>query len=451
LYQIASTKNEDERQRLRTIIDYEGDRQLRTPRSVVRALDSIRFYWPPLLEAKADLADLVWLQLIKNGNPELYRWIESYSATQAGLSVGTVQVEETERVRTLADFHNCTEPSHFEDRVYQHYFAEQLPGIAVDYTNDKTGFNIYQAVANTDRDAAIRDGRLASPDHYRLYFALAGPLHALKSADFVAMRAALESGVVEAQAELVRLHQEQISDSLGKADMMLERIKGGAFELLSAKQRVNLLIAFSHTLDTTYNVKPSVVFGTLGLWNRAERLIPVLLSRLEQDERAAVLKTMFTEGKAMGWLTSVLRRETFAHGRYGSRARPMEDWLVTGEEFAAISADMLVRFQALTPDQLIESMDPLDLLFAWLQLGDDNGPRRLVQASIETEEGFIKVLEGLKSGSSRRSDGVLKRESLSPFLDYDAAIDRIKSLKDSGSLSEQAAKLLDAFNDGASR
>jgi predicted KAP-like P-loop ATPase len=61
LHLIASVKSEEELLRLRRVVDYEGGRQLRTPRSVVRALDAVRFFWPPISAAKADLADLVWL------------------------------------------------------------------------------------------------------------------------------------------------------------------------------------------------------------------------------------------------------------------------------------------------------------------------------------------------------------------------------------------------------
>lgn len=91
LHFIASAMDEDELSRLRLVIDYEGGRQLRTPRSVVRALDAIRFFWPPLREAKADLADIVWLQLIKDGNPGLYRWIEEYCGTAAALSLDSAR------------------------------------------------------------------------------------------------------------------------------------------------------------------------------------------------------------------------------------------------------------------------------------------------------------------------------------------------------------------------
>ena len=131
LHSIASIKNDDELSRLKSVVDHEGGRQLKSPRSVVRALDSIRFFWPPLREAKADLADLVWLQLIKDGNPRLFRWIEGYCATAAMLSVGTARVEDAERARKLAALNETVEVGHFADYIYRHYFAQQLPGLEV--------------------------------------------------------------------------------------------------------------------------------------------------------------------------------------------------------------------------------------------------------------------------------------------------------------------------------
>jgi hypothetical protein len=451
LHIIASAKNENELERLKSVVDFEGGRQFKTPRSVVRALDSIRFFWPPLHKAKADLADLVWLQLIKDGNPALYRWIENYCATAAALSLGTCSVDDTERALTLAELHKCVGPNHFDDHIYRHYFAEQLPGMDLDFAKDGPGFKIYQSVADRDRDAAIRDGRLASPDHYRLYFALAGPLHALKTDDFDALWVALEAGTQEAEAELLRLHQERISDSLGKADMMLERIKGGAFETLSLNQCENLLVSFSLALDRAYRIRSFDRFWVAGLWDRAERLVPLLLSRLEPEKRTAVLTTMFNQGEAMGWLTSLLRRETFAHGRFGSRPRPEEDWLITDNELHVISEIMLARYQTMSPEQVFADIDPVSLLFAWRQIGDEDGPKRLVEENAATNDGLITTLVGLTSiftSSDRGRFDVLKRDNLSPFLDYDATAERVKALKADGNLGERASRLAVAFEAG---
>ena len=162
LHSIASIKNDDELSRLKSVVDHEGGRQLKSPRSVVRALDSIRFFWPPLREAKADLADLVWLQLIKDGNPRLFRWIEGYCATAAMLSVGTARVEDAERARKLAALNETVEVGHFADYIYRHYFAQQLPGLEVDFSEDGGGFKLYQRVTEEVRNSAIRNGRLAS-------------------------------------------------------------------------------------------------------------------------------------------------------------------------------------------------------------------------------------------------------------------------------------------------
>ena len=48
-----------------------------------------------------DLADLVWLQFIKDGNPALYRWIEEYCGTAAAVSLRTARVEDAEKAQQL--------------------------------------------------------------------------------------------------------------------------------------------------------------------------------------------------------------------------------------------------------------------------------------------------------------------------------------------------------------
>ena len=87
-------------ERLRSVVDFEGGRQLRTPRSVKKALDSIRFVLPSLSETGIDLADLVWVVLIKDGNHSLYRWIEKYSSTVAALSMGYASVSDEEKMQS---------------------------------------------------------------------------------------------------------------------------------------------------------------------------------------------------------------------------------------------------------------------------------------------------------------------------------------------------------------
>jgi hypothetical protein len=111
LSKLAVPEDEGRAERLRSVIDVEGGRQLLTPRSVVKTLDAVRFFWPPLQQEGADLSDLVWLLLIKSGNPDLYRWIEGYCGVAALLSLGMAQVGNVEASEELENFLATVDPA----------------------------------------------------------------------------------------------------------------------------------------------------------------------------------------------------------------------------------------------------------------------------------------------------------------------------------------------------
>jgi predicted KAP-like P-loop ATPase len=452
LHLIASAKDEEELSRLKVVIDYEGGRQLQTPRSVVRALDAVRFFWPPLREAKADLADFVWLQLVKDGNPKLYRWIEDYCSTAAVISLGIARVEETEKAKQLAALHNNVPTGYFDEVTYRYNFAEALPGVGADYSDDGNSFKIFQQISDRERDDAIQNRRLASPDHYRLYFALTGPSHALTQDDFSSMWSAAEDSADKAGAELLRLHDRHIAGSLTKADLLLERISGGAYRARPSRQCENMILALSKIMDEAYRRHHFDMFWVNSIWDRARQLIPFLLRRLEPTHRTAVISTMFSEGAAIGWLTSLLRYEIFAHGRVEERRRrPDSEWLFVDEELDRITEIMLSRYRKLSIRDVFDCPHPISLLFAWRQSGDEKGPRQLVDDNIKSDEGFIETLENMTTiieSSERGRFEVLKKENLSLFMDFDDVEPRLRALEPHSELGERAKRLAAALEDG---
>lgn len=451
LYLIGSAKNPDEFARLRDVIDQEGGRRLKTPRSVVRALDGVRFFWPPLRDAKADLADLVWLQLIKDGNDELYRWIEGYCATAAVLSLGAARVDDTEKAQELSALVATCPPGYFGDPAYRFNFASQLAGVEPNYSKSPEPFKIFQHVQEAPRDDAIRRKRLMSPDHYRLYFALSGPSHAVTGDQFATMWTATQAGSLQAGDELLKLHQEPAAGSLSKADLFLERLKIEAASM-NVTQRSNLLTAYSQVMDRARKIRPFDEFFINSFWYRAELTVKPLLHDLKPTSRKAIIKKMFANGEALGWLTSILRRETFAHGRLSQeRKRPESDWIFSDTELDSISKTIRKRYGKLTLEELGEIPDSLGLLFAWRQGGDKIGPREFVQKNIKTDSDLVDMLETMTStvsSSNRGSYQVLNRNNLEPFLDYGAVLERIKSLSKNSKLGERAKNLLAAFDAG---
>lgn len=449
LHEIASPKSEDELSRLRTVIDHEGGRLLQTPRAVVRALDSIRFFWPPLREVGGDLADLVWLQLIKDGKPQLYRWIEEYSAEAAVLALGTGVIGEGEKARQLAALLQAAGDEFFADSMYRHYFAEHLAGMEADIAESGT-IDLFVREEEHIRAAAIRDRRLASPDHYRLYFALAAPAHTMTgfSADEIAKAADL--GGAEIGRIIVELHKQRIGTSpMGQADVLLERFKT-SHDGLSPVQSQHLLLAFSNVMDAAYRARPFDVVWMSSLWDRAERLVPIFLSKLDGGQRAATIAAMFEQGAAISWLSKLFRRETFAHGRFGDRLRPEPDWIFSDAELDHIEKIMLRRYHALARDDVFALVDPLDVLFAWSQGCEKDGPRNLIDGCIADDDGLIATLEKLTTyvtSSDRGTYSVLKRNHLESFLDFDSARDRVAALAaGTGALALRAQALTAAFN-----
>jgi hypothetical protein len=450
LHNIASTKNEDELSRLKTVIDYEGGRYLNSPRSVVRVLDSIRFLWPALKKERADLADVVWLQLIKNGNRKLYRWIEEYCAMASVLSLGTASVDESERSEALKALIQSVEPGYFDNKMYRYYFAEQLPGLKASFADAKDIFELYQRVSEADLHSAISNVKLASPDHYRLYFAQSRPSHALTHADFETLWSATDAGLDSVETLVLKWHQENISGEMGKADLLLERLNNAPPDSLTSAREKVLLLTFSNALDQAYRLRPFDHGWVNSIWDRAEKLIPIYLAKLDALERQSILERMFNDGKAISWLSSLFRRETFAHGKYGSRSRPEADWLFTESEFKQITKIMLSRYSSMKADEFFAEIDATNILFAWQQGGGAEAPKRFVESLIETSEGLIQTLERLTStitSSNRGKYQVLKRETLSCFLDYDHALARVNNLTIDGDLGVRATILARAFDD----
>lgn len=444
LSRIASVKNEDEEKRLQQVIYYEGAKSFRTPRSVKRVLDAIRFIWPPLRELRADLADLVWLQIIKEGNPALYRWLEEYCATAASVALGIERVEEDRRRRMLSSLYRCVPDGYFDDKAYNYYFAGQLPGFDVDF-GDKLGkFDIFSKVDELDRNYALTNNRLSSPDHYRLYFALDIPSSALPVEELGSIWIALRTSAEAGGDAILKLHKKTLSGSLTKADIFLERINGQVYENLDASICENLLSAFANIMDDAYRARNYGASIVDTIWGRARRIVPLLLIGVGADRSQKVLTEMFSKGSAIGWLTSLLRSETFAHGRVGSRSEPESEWLLSEIQLDLITELLVGRYSSMSVSEVLDSIYPQNVYFAWIQAGDKTGPRKLMQDAALSDHDFLSALECSMAATRVGQAGpitALSRENIEDCLDMDFVREKVTALISDPVLGELARKI----------
>lgn len=447
---LAIAKDDEELARLKSVVDFEGGRQLMTPRSVVRALDAIRFFWPPLRDIGGDVADLVWIQLIKAGNQPLYRWIEEYCATMSLASLGVVNIDEIKKKSILTSLHKKVSEDYFDDLGYRVAFSEQLLGFDAEFSEGDKSFEIFNAVSKKELDEAVAKKRLTSPDHYRFYFAMNAPSHALSQDEYAAIFDALKNDSKKVGNELLCLQGKEASDSLTKADLLLERMNGSFIEKMQLVECRNLLGAFSNVLDEAYKIRSFELNWMNSLWDRAEKLVPLLLSRLDVDQRAPVINDVFSKGMAIGWLTSIFRSETFAHGLFGKRKKSPENRILKEDEFKNVVKIMIERYRNMTSDEIFSSPIPADIFFAWKQGGDDAGVKTFVDACISSNEGLIKLLENMLSTVNSSHNGVykaLRRDSVAFFMNYEEAMKRVENLLEDDDLGDRAKIIFNASID----
>lgn len=438
-------------ERLREVIDFEGGRQLLTPRSVKKTLDSFRFVFPNLSAVGIDLPDLIWVLLIKDGNHELYRWIERYCATAAAFSMGYASVSEEERRAELKSFLESVPKGHFDDLMYRLQFSSMLPGVEVGYTKEEEEFSLFRSVEDYERDKAIRAKRLSSPDHYRYFFAFSPPTHALLQRDIDRFWRATNSGPTAVAKLLIRWHKELVANGLSKADVLFDRLSLLRMDERSPKEIKCIILGMARSMDQIFMVRPIRGFEFYSLWGRAERVIAQLLGALDVQQRPAVVRELFKSGQAIGWLSNLVRREIVAHGVYGDSPKPETDWYFSADEFSDIQSILLSRFNKLTFEQLKRIPRPVNLLFVWKYLGDEEGPSKLLKAQFETENGFLAVLE-LLSGTVETSSGeadTLSGHTVAEFFEYEKALERLKVIAARpGRNGSRAQNLLRAVEEG---
>jgi len=448
---LAGTLSEETGMRLRTVADLEGGKQLGTPRAVNRALDAIRLLWPPLDEVGLDFADLVWLQLIKDANPRLYRWIEDYCAIAAEVAIGAARVDDQDRASMLKSLLACVEDGYFDDIHYRYNFAEQLPGLDVDYAKDGGVFKLFMRFERSQKARAISGRRLMSPDHYRYYFALSNPSHAPLQADYDRFWAAIAQGSEEAAAFILEYHCAPTARPMGKADMILDRIGSAEGRGFASAEAEHLLIALSTVLDEAYRKRPFEIGWVFSLWDRAERLVPKLLASLGDERRPRVVDTMFRDGAAISWISTLYRHDIFYQGKFGDEKKPPSEWLFSAEELERISAIMNQRFGSMSLDDFLSAIEARRMLFTWVQGGGGNATKELIEGHLSDDESFLRILQALESivTTSNGRFNVLKKSNLDEFIDYDEARERVVGLAEAdGALQALAQEVLKAFEEG---
>lgn len=435
--------------RFQSVCDIEGS-LIKTPRHVVRVINAIKLYWPPI-SGKVDYADLVWLQMVRIENEDFYSWIEKYLVEYAAISDGA-SIHESDRIE-------------FSKRLMSHVVSgnvgsarsiwtikEFIPGIKMGFDVDDKE-RLFNTTDDSEREEFENDRRLGSPMHSRYYFSFDKPAGSLDDNtihNFIA--SAVDGGEL---AVLVRkLIRSKRPQGGNKFDLLLDRLNRMDETRLPGGAVPSILMALANCMDEAGDV-PVGAFGVRWTWRSAKKLFKRLFKKLPPDQRDPMVREIFGSGEAIGWLMSELvRDQTFAHGRYGDRPVPEEDRLFSAGELDDAIGQILKRFKSADRQRIIDAPDLLSVMYGWNQAGDEAGVREWVTEQQADDAKFLKLLSGCRGwrATDKGTDYPLNRRDLSHFLDFDQALGRLKAISEDAEKPEKerllASELLKAAEIG---
>lgn len=443
----------EEMDELRLAIDREGQ-GLRTPREVKLVLNGIRFAYANLSE-QVYFPDICRINLIKILNPSLYLWLEKYLSVRSVLVTGDAQVEEDERTTLGTELKDLL-PSSDATSVRSIWgLRRYIPTVrAADQPKD----TVFDNESENEKRTMFQLKRLASPQHYRFYFALTGPKTVLTDAEYeFLIDVASRDDLRQLKATLVDyVHKPR---PLGKSwfEYIIEQFDYSQWQRLSAKQIRGMVLGMSDVMQdmllTADHIRPTM----LGIGQKAENSIREALRRLQHLDpaiMATMLETLWSETRSLGWLVGELfRRELQYHGRVGDRAQPDQLHALTDEQLDA--AKPILERRLADPQTRLELRNTPHLpyfLFGWLDMSGKDAPVDWVAEYTGEDANFLKFLLQMRSWSlSDRVYYPLRKTNISCFLDWDETLARLRRIEAgeiSGAMATDIEEIRQAIEQG---
>jgi hypothetical protein len=438
--------SDDEARRLYSVCNINGG-IIRTPRDVIRTMNAIKLHWRPIYE-RVDYADLVWLQLSKLRNNELYNLIESYLTEYAAFSEGAL-IEEAHRADVGARLKKYLREGSPMDPLSMWRFKTFIPGVMPGRPDKETVFNR----ENADFMSSLeQQRRLGSPQHSRYFFAFSKPRGALEDSELKDFVSSAENEE-DLDGVCMTLVNETRPQGNTKFELLIDRLNRLDNASLPEKAVASILTALSNWMD---KVGGKGRWGVNWPWESAEALFKKLTVKLSGDHRRKVIRGVFASGGSVGWLMMMVRGEMLRHGWVGNRA-VMEDERLLSEGELKEAVDLLLeRFRSTDRGKLVSTPELLSLMYGWREAGDEEGVLIWVGEQVATDPGFLSLLAACRGWM--QSDKIyrpLSRRDLGTFLDFDEMRERLRRIsEDAGRAQDErrlAQELLEAAELGDKR
>ena len=395
-----------------------------TPRDVVRVVNALKLHIAPLAD-RLDPADGLFIQIIRLRKPELYHWAQRYLLRRFGSDPEDAHLawrdatqdrdgeQESELARIIGG-PGETQLQFLDDlRVH-------LPQAAIPDNRPVLTFGA------EERQQFATERRLNSPSYFRLYFALSLPAGFL-SDDEVSAFLDMCSRDREAAVRKFWDHcAEERPQGGNMAQVLLSRILERKGDIPA--DRIPVLFAvLGDSMDAFARRLPEQDGSPPWLYGDALEIFR-LIQRLGTQERMRTLEKLFAGPASLAWLNSIVREAIIEHGFAGHKASPVEQRLLTEEEFKRIRGQFLKRLEQADATNLKETPYCLSLLYGWHQAGDSEKVLAWVRKQSSNDADLIDLLKHMMSkssmsdGNGTRDNYYLAEQTLKKFFGSERAV-----------------------------
>ncbi len=432
---------------LKAAVDREGS-TLQTPREVKLALNSLRFIY---LTIKDDVyfPDACRVHLIKTVYPALHRWIERYLSVRSVLVTGDATVGSHERAEMGRQLRDLLPADDSLSALSIWNLLRFIPGVT---KNDEPEHCVFSSSSVGEIGRMIRLRRLGSPIHYRYYFALTYPKTVIPEDEFRELLALATRDTTALTGKFLDLSRAKRTSGKSWFEHVLDRLDDNTIDSLNAATLSGLIEAISYGMDAILTEDNSRAVLQMSVADLAERVVCRCLKCLKVIDSEAFLSEstkLSGECPSLSWLIGhFFRSELFKHGIVGDRPNV---------ESSAFDPDFLSKLLEILKDRATKHMNGSDLqevpdlaayLYGWRDLSGLDEPKEWVAKRTQSDEGFLSLLDQLRSWSvSDRVYYPLRQSDVSVFLDWDVTERRLEELAETGH-EDKARELQNAVRQG---
>lgn len=423
--------------------------ELTTPREVSLVLSALAFRYADIRDY-VYFPDLCLLQLVRVTNPGLYDWIEKY-LTKYFVSVsGELSFTDAEQNRLKEELkinlaqYVSPEPGSLDE------LGGWVPGI-VELADETYLFNRDAEVSNESR---LNHKRLGSTAYWRYYFAFSAPQNVLPPhmLDELLFRFGIPEEWEILAFELLSSIREISLTQVTWYDHILSRLTARRTATLSFKQCEGLLwffFNFSDQVNELLRAKGRYDSGNAtGLQEVCNLLIRIL--SLHRQRGLWLLRKLFLEGDARGWLAQCMRDLLWAHGIRGNRPWEKEEQFLSGTEVESLREALAIRMSSKDMlNAIFSQQDLCGYLYSWRDIDSNDQVSVWITQVTLSNDGFVNLLYGLRGyawNSVIKNHRSLRTDNIEPLLGpISTIIDRLKELCSEPRLSAMSEDLLKAL------